>query len=806
MQTGRLRNAPFIAWLEEIDARDIGVAGGKNAALGEMLRNLKEAGVAVPRGFATTAEAYRAFTEFNELQEGIREQIDNLTRGKDVLEEVGENIRGLFLRGRFPEALSWAILEAYRRLGRIYHTEELDVAVRSSANAEDLPEASFAGMLESFLNIRGEAALLDSVRRCFASLFTDRAIHYRERMGFDHLRIFLSAGIQKMVRADKACAGVIFTMHKRSCFPDLIVISGAWGLGESVVQGRVGPDEFHVFKPLLARSGCTPITGRLLGGKDKRSVCAEGSNSGTRDIPTSEVEQNRFILDDEEILRLARWATAVEERFGRPMDLEWAKDGETQDLWIVQARPLTGLTQCAREEITLCRLLQSGRLLARGISIGEGIASGRATFVETYRNIQKVSDHSILVSEIANTGWVSILRQKNIKGIITDFGGPNSHAAILCRELDVPGIVGTGNGTEVLRPDQEITMASIEGDHGYIYDGRLAWQQKTVRISGIASTRTKVLLNIPSPAAAFQWWRLPADGIGMIRLDYILKHITQIHPMALIRFGELKNRIVLHQIAQLTRGYNDKRDFFLDTLSHAIAEIAASRHPAPVILRTSNMAVEEYLDLVGAKFFEPDPQMVPRSYRGVERYLDDRYVEAFALECEAFRRAREEKGLQNLHLMLPYCGSTRDARRIIDLFRENGIRRGAEGLEFHLACDLPANLRQVKEFAEYFDAFSLSVNKLRQLHHALRASAGLLAEEESESSESSLRDGIEAFLTAARAAGRPVALRSRTFVGSNHLVKLFLKAGLAAFSVNPEGFPELKSQIAAVEGHERNHE
>lgn len=806
MQTGKLRNAPFIAWLEEIDVRDISLVGGKNASLGEMLQNLKEAGLAIPPGFATTAEAYRAFVEFNDLQDRIREQIENLDQGRVPLEEAGENIRGLFLRGVFPEALYSAILDAYHSLGRLCRTENPDVAVRSSANAEDLPEASFAGMLESFLNIHGGDTLLDTVRRCFASLFTDRAIHYRERMGFDHLRVFLSAGIQKMVRADKACAGVIFTMHKQSCFPDIIVITGAWGLGENVVQGAVAPDEFHVFKPLLTAPGCAPILGRSLGGKDKRSVYAEGVDSGTRDIPTSETEQNTFILEDHEVLHLARWAAAVEKRFERPMDLEWAKDGETQDLWIVQARPLTGLTQCTREEITVCRLLQPGRLLARGISIGEGIASGRATFIDNYRNIQKATDHSILVSETANTGWVSMLRQKDIKGLVTDFGGPESHGAILCRELDIPGIVGTGNGTEVLRPDQEITMASIEGDHGYIYDGRLAWQEKKVSISDIPSTQAKVLLNMPSPAAAFQWWRLPADGIGMIRLDYILKHMSRIHPMALIHFRELNDRILIRKIAQLTRGYDDKISFFLDILSSAIAAIAASRYPDPVILRTSNMAVDEYRDLIGAGYFEPDPEKVPRSYRGVERYLDDRYREAFALECEGFRRARVEKGLRNLHLMLPYCGSLENARRILDTIRRGGLERGVEGLEIHLACDLPANLQRVAEFAECFDAFSLSVNKLRQLHHALRASSEPKADPEAEPNESSLRYAMEAFLTGARATGRPVTLRSRTFLGSSRLVRLFLEAGLDAFSVNPEGFPELKSQIASVEECERSHD
>lgn len=604
----------YVHWFETLSSKDVPLVGGKNASLGEMVRELKQEGIQVPDGFATTAEAYWEFVEANDLKEKIESYLEEMEKGEKTLEKVGKSVRNLFLKSTFPEEIDQAVRNAYQELCKRYETDEVDVAVRSSATTEDLPEASFAGQQETFLNVTGEEELLEACRKCYASLFTDRAIAYREEKGFDHMKVALSVGVQKMVRSDKAGAGVMFSIDTETGFPDVAVINAAWGLGENVVQGTVTPDEYMVFKPLLNKKRFQPIIEKSVGSKEKKMVYAKGGTKATKNIDTSKEERRSFVLNDEDILRLARWAVVIEKHYKKPMDIEWAKDGETDDLFIVQARPETVQSQKEASSLKTYSLKKRGKRLLTGLSIGEAIAAGEVCKIKSAEHIGRFKEGSILVTEMTDPDWVPIM--KRAKGIVTDYGGRTCHAAIVSRELGVPAIVGTGEATEVLKDGQEITISCAEGDQGYVYEGILKYEESEVSLEKIPKTKTQIMMNIASPAAAFRWWRLPCEGIGLARMEFIINNIIKIHPMALVRFDELEDRKAHHRIEELAIGYEDKTEYFVDHLSRGIAKIAASQYPDPVIVRMSDFKTNEYANLIGGKEFEPKEDNPMLGFRG----------------------------------------------------------------------------------------------------------------------------------------------------------------------------------------------
>lgn len=603
----------IIRWFEDLEVDDVAVVGGKNASLGEMMRNLRSAGIQVPDGFATTARAYWEFIDANDMREAISRHIDDLHRGVD-LAEVGRAIRDLFAGARFPAHIRAAIIGAYRELGDRLGRPDPDVAVRSSATAEDLPQASFAGQQESFLNIVGEEDLLSACQRCLASLFTDRAINYREDHGFDQLRVALSVGVQEMVRSDLAGAGVMFSIDTETGFPNTVLINAAWGLGESVVAGRVDPDEYVVFKPLLDREGLRPVISKKVGEKQAKVIYRTSGPTSTVTVDTEERERTRVVLGDDEILLLARWAAAIEDHYGRPMDIEWAKDGQRDELFIVQARPET--VQARRESAMLraYRLEEVGKRLATGLAIGDAIAVGTVCNLRSADEIDRFEDGAVLVTGATDPDWEPIM--KRAAAIVTDHGGRTSHAAIVSRELGVAAVIGTDNATETLLDGQEVTVSCAEGDEGHVYEGRLRFVEREIDLSQVPETRTKVMLNVANPAAAFRWWRLPTDGVGLARIEFIVNNHVKIHPMALVHPDRVGDEAARSRIAELTRGHENTTRFFVERLAYGVARIAAAFWPAPVIVRTSDFKTNEYARLIGGAAFEPHEENPMLGWRG----------------------------------------------------------------------------------------------------------------------------------------------------------------------------------------------
>ena len=707
------RQAPQVLWFEDLSRSDVPRVGGKNSSLGEMVRTLGKKGVKVPDGFATTADAYWRYVDANDIGATMKARLAELTSGKATLSETGTAIRQAFLKSDFPKETAEAIRSSYRELCRRSGKKELDVAVRSSATAEDLPDASFAGQQETYLNIRGEAALLDACRRCYASLFTDRAISYRTTKGFDHMKVALSIGVQRMVRSDVGGSGVMFSIDTETGFDKVVLINAAWGLGENVVQGAVDPDEYQVYKPLLANKKLSPIIEKKRGEKAIKMIYAQGGERPVRNVPTSKAERAAFVLSDAEILELARWAATIEKHYGCPMDMEWAKDGETGENFIVQARPETVQSRRATGAFRRYRLGSHGKKLVTGLSVGDAIATGRVCLIEDVSEIDRFVDGSVLVTKITDPDWVPIM--KRASAIITDHGGRTSHAAIVSRELGLPAVVGTGDGTHLLHDDQEVTVSCAEGDEGFIYEGIAKFDVETVDVSHIPETKTKVMLNLGNPGAAFRWWRIPADGVGLARMEFVVSNHIRVHPMALVKYRELKDEAAKAEIAAITAGYDDKTDYFVEHLARGLARIAATFYPKPVIVRMSDFKTNEYAGLIGGAEFEPKEENPMIGFRGASRYYSPRYREGFALECKAIKRLREDMGFDNVIVMIPFCRSTKEADRVLAVMAENGLKRAVKGLQVYVMCEIPSNVIRAKEFAERFDGFSIGSNDLTQL-------------------------------------------------------------------------------------------
>jgi pyruvate, water dikinase len=786
---------PFIIRFEQVGMADLPAVGGKNASLGEMVRELASRGVRVPTGFATTADAYRGFVEVNSLEPKLRGCLDNYHGDGLSLPETGAAIRRLLLDSPFPDVLAEAIRVAYRELGERSGKAGPAVAVRSSATAEDLPDASFAGQQETFLNVRGERALLDACRRCYASLFTDRAIAYREAKGFDHMEVALSVGVQLMVRSDLAGSGVMFSIDTESGFPRAAVINAAWGLGETVVQGSVDPDKYVVFKPLLGQAGAHPIIEKSRGMKALKMVYSEGGSRRTRIVETRPAEREEFVLSDEEIVELGRWAAIVEDHYGRPMDMEWAKDGETGELFMVQARPETVQAGRSATAFTLYRLNEKGKAIVTGAAVGDAIAAAPACVIRSAADIAHFRDGAILVTEMTDPDWVPIM--KRAAGIVTDHGGTTSHAAIVSRELGVPAIVGTGDASARILDGQEVTLCCAEGDLGTVYDGPLSFETEEVNLGSIPETRTEIMVNIANPAAAFQWWRLPAKGVGLARMEFIINSLIKVHPMALLH-PERVSEEERDTIRSLTRGYEDPADFFVETLARGVAKLAAPFHPHPAIVRLSDFKTNEYAHLIGGSAFEAVEENPMIGFRGASRYYDERYRDGFALECRALRMVRGELGFRNVIVMVPFCRTPAEADRVLSVMAEHGLKRGEQGLQVYMMCEIPSNVVLAEEFAMRFDGFSIGSNDLTQLVLGIDRDSGLLAELFDERDEAVKRVIAQA-IAKAHEAGIRIGICGQG--PSNHpdFAAFLVRLGIDSISLNPDSFLRTAQSIADAE-------
>jgi pyruvate, water dikinase len=786
---------PLVSWFKDLKRTDVARVGGKNASLGELIAGM-QGQVSVPPGFASTAQAYWEFVDANQLRPIIASTITGYRAGKLTLAETGQRLRAAFMQADFPEPLRQALCDAYRELSTRFKESATDVAVRSSATAEDLPDASFAGQQESFLNIVGAAKLLETCRRCYASLFTDRAISYREAKNFDHLKVALSIGVQKMVRADLGGAGVMFSIDTETGCDRVVLINAAWGLGENVVQGSVDPDEYQVFKPLLADPSLTPIIEKKRGGKAQKLIYASAPGAGTANVPTSLAERTRFVLSDIEILTLSRWACAVEAHYGMPMDIEWARDGRNGALFIVQARPETVQSRRSTTALKSFNVSGQGRMLSSGFSIGSAAVCGRVCLLQSARDIDRFRDGAILVTSNTDPDWVPIM--KRAAAIVTDHGGRTSHAAIVSRELGLPAIVGTRNATALLHDDQEITVSCAGGEEGFVYEGGAKIEVTETSLADIPATRTQVMLNLANPAAALRWWRLPADGVGLARMEFVINSHIRAHPMALLRHATLSDAAAKEAITQLTAGYADKAEYFVDQLSHGLARIAAAMHPKPVIVRTSDFKSNEYANLIGGREFEPVEENPMLGCRGAARYYSPRYRDAFALECRALRRLRVDMGFRNVIIMIPFCRSILEADRVLALMAEHGLVRGQDGLQVYVMCEIPSNVVLAQAFAQRFDGFSIGSNDLTQLTLGVDRDstdlAGLFDEQ-----DAAVKWMIRTAIHAAHQSGAKIGLCGQAPSDHPQFAEFLVGCGIDSVSVSPDSFVKVKYHVAAAE-------
>ena len=776
---------------------DLPRVGGKNASLGEMVSRLGAGDVLVPPGFATTSDAYWRFVDANTLRDTLGQAIDALHSGDASLAQTGKLLRDAFLQGQWPADIAAAISTAYVDLCRQAGGTDVAVAVRSSATAEDLPDASFAGQQETYLNIRGQAAVLDACRRCLASLFTDRAISYRETHGFDHLKVALSVGVQLMVRSDIGGAGVMFSIDTETGFDRVVVIDAAWGLGETVVQGSVDPDEYRVFKPLLSDASLSPIVEKRRGTKSHKMIYAQEQGRSTQTVETSPVERESLVLTDVEILQLAHWACVIEQHYDCPMDIEWAKDGESGQLYIVQARPETVQSRRAGGEFRSYQLTAKGKTLVTGLSIGEAAISGRVCLLQSARDIDRFVDGAILVTGNTDPDWVPIM--KRAAAIVTDHGGRTSHAAIISRELGLPAVVGTGNATELLHDGQQITVSCAEGDQGFVYDGAAQIDSEILDTASLPQTRTKIMLNMADPAAAFRWWRLPADGVGLVRMEFVISNHIKVHPMALVKFDQLQDESAKREIGQLTVGYTDKTDYFVDHLARGLARIAAAFYPHPAIIRMSDFKINEYASLIGGAQFEPPEENPMLGFRGASRYYSPRYQAGFALECRAIKQLREQMGFSNVIVMIPFCRTIAEADKVLEVMAQNGLARGDNGLQVYVMCEIPSNVILAEAFATRFDGFSIGSNDLTQLTLGVDRDAEELAELFDEQ-DAAVKWMIARVIESAHKAGVKVGLCGQAPSNRPEFAAFLVECGIDSISVTPDSFIRVKHVVAKVEG------
>ncbi len=778
---------PLIRWFADLRVTDVPIVGGKNASLGEMYANLTPKGVRVPNGFAITAEAYFHFVKSAKIDRIIR----GLLRGLDThnlrdLRGRGLKVRQTILKSDLPGDLQQAILDNYRKLERQYG-RNVDVAVRSSATAEDLPDASFAGQQETYLNIRGPKALLEASKKCFASLFTDRAISYRVDKHFDHFKIGLSIGIQKMVRSDKGASGVMFSIDTESGFKDVVLINGSYGLGENIVQGAVSPDEFYVHKPTL-RKGFRPIVSKQLGTKRIKMVYANGPTP-TVNVPVLDADRRRFCMTDREVLQLAKWAMIIEDHYSKqarkfkPMDMEWAKDGLTGQLFIVQARPETVVSQRDTTILETYHLGKPGRALVSGSPVGSKIGTGRANVIHDVKGIDKFRKGDVLVTKMTDPDWEPIM--KIASAIVTDEGGRTSHAAIVSRELGIPAIVGAEGATRRIPHFKPVTVSCAEGDVGRVYAGKLPFRVSRLNLKHLKRPKTKIKMIFGTPELAFSTAQIPNDGVGLAREEFIVNSYIKIHPMALVKYPNLKDRKAFREINALTVGYADKKKYYVDKLASGIATIAAAFYPREVIVRLADFRSNEYAELIGGREFEPEERNPMIGWRGASRYYDSRYRPAFDLECKALKKVRDEMGLTNIKVMVPFCRTVEEGKKVIAAMKENGLRQHVNGLEVYVMCEIPSNVILADEFFKIFDGFSIGSNDLTQLTLGLDRDSADIAHVGNENNPAVIRLLAQA-IAAAKKAKKPIGICGQGPSDFPELAAFLMRAGIDSISLNPD--------------------
>ncbi len=770
----------FIKKFKEITIKDIPLVGGKNASLGEMYNELLSEGVRVPDGFATTASAFWLFLEENCLEEPLQNLLKDLDRKNfSNLNQIGSIARELILGGSFSVPFSKAILDAYNDLS---DKKQIEVAVRSSATAEDLPEASFAGQHDTFLNVKEEEPLLQAVKQCFASLYTNRAIKYREDKGFLHHEIALSVGIQKMVRSDKGCSGVGFTIEPESGFKNMIHLSGVWGLGENIVQGTINPDEFYVFKPTLMQ-GKNAIVQKKLGDKEKTMIYSEpDGHSSTVNIDTEASKQKQFVLSDDEITVLAKWALEIEKHYQKPMDIEWAKDGITNELFITQARPET-VHHTKNENIHIAyKLKERSEVLTVGNAIGSGIAIGTARLLKSPKDSYKLQEGDIIITDVTSPDWDPLLKKAG--AIITNRGGRTSHAAIVARELGVPAVVGTNSATQGIKEGQTITVSCAEGKTGYVYEGALSFIEEKIDFNKIQLPSTETKLILSDPEKAFQFSFYPNNGIGLLRMEFIITHMIKVHPMALVRFDQVDDE-VRDRIEDLTKNYLNKENYFIDQLSQGIATMAAAFYPKEVIVRMSDFKTNEYANLIGGTLFEPKEENPMLGFRGAARYYSDLYKEGFRLECAAIKKVRDQMGLTNVKVMIPFCRTVDEGKKVIQIMADNGLIRGENDLEIYVMSEIPSNVILAEEFAKIFDGFSIGSNDLTQLTLGIDRDSELMASAFNEN-DPAIKKMIALAIEKANYSGKKIGLCGQAPSDFPEYAAFLVKAGIDSISFNPD--------------------
>lgn len=792
----------FIKRFDQISMNDIAEVGGKNASLGEMFSQLTSKGLLIPAGFAVTASAYRYFLSSNALEEKLDQLMKEIDKPSySNLNKIGPRARKLIMDAHIPDELGFAITDAYDYL---FDNPEQSVAVRSSATAEDLPDASFAGQHESYLNIQGHLNLLYSVKKCFASLYTDRAIKYRDDKGFEHNKVFLSVGVQQMVKADTGCSGVGFTLEPESGFRDVIHLAGVWGLGENIVQGTVTPDEFLIFKTSL-KNKKKAILQKNLGSKNMMMVYAQQDDqvNSTVNKETPWEMRERFILTDEEIEKLANWALIIEEHYKKPMDFEWAKDGSNHQIYIIQARPETVHSQKKSLKITTYHITEKGERIVTGEAVGNKITSGIARIIKSTKDAAKLNPGDILVTEATSPDWDPIL--KKVGGIVTNKGGRTSHAAIIARELGAVAIVGTENATQEIKDGELVTLSCAEGKNGIVYRGKCIWKERVTDVSKIELPEiVSPQLIIGEPDKAFQLSFYPNAGVGLMRMEFIISNYVRVHPLALVHFDKVTDDVERLEIAGLTRNYPDKEQYFVDKLSQGVATIAAAFYPKEVIVRMSDFKSNEYAGLIGGKYFEPKEENPMIGFRGASRYYNDRYREGFRLECQAMKVVREEMGLTNVKLMIPFCRTVEEGKKVINQMKEFGLTQGKNNLEIFVMAEIPANVILAEEFAGIFDGFSIGSNDLTQLTLGIDRDSALIADLFDEQNEAT-KQLITTMIEKARRLHRKVGLCGQAPSDSKAFAKLLVEAGIDSIAFNPDALISGIHNINHVLGKDSSH-
>ncbi|QSV55062.1 MAG: phosphoenolpyruvate synthase [Dolichospermum sp. UKL201] len=800
-ENSQIHQEALVLPFNAVGIADIPLVGGKNASLGEMIQQLSSQGVKVPTGFATTAYAYRYFITGAGLEVKLRKIFADLdVEDMANLQECGKQARSLMLETPFPLELQEAIARSYQSLCQEYSIDT-DVAVRSSATAEDLPDASFAGQQETYLNVHGIKSVLESCHKCFASIFTDRAISYRQMRGFDHFEVALSVGVQKMVRSDLASSGVMFSIDTETGFQNAALITAAYGLGENIVQGAVNPDEYLVFKPTL-KQGYKPILQKRLGTKEIKMVYDLGGSKLTKNISVPQLERHQFALNDQEILQLAKWTCIIEDHYSQvrgmvtPMDIEWAKDGITGELFIVQARPETVQSQKSKTVLRTYQLQEKSQVLLTGRSVGEMIGQGKARVILDVPDINLFQAGEVLVTNRTDPDWEPIM--KKASAIVTNSGGRTCHASIIAREMGIPAIVGCGNATTVLETGQEITVSCAEGETGQVYAGLLHFEIQELPLDNLPRTRTKIMMNVGNPEEALGLTAIPNDGVGLARMEFIIANHIKAHPLALLHFDELEDELAKYKISELTAQYEDKAEFFIAKLAQGIGTIAAAFYPKPVIVRLSDFKSNEYANLLGGRQFEPKEENPMIGWRGASRYYDPRYREGFALECQAMKRVREEMGLTNMILMVPFCRTPQEGKQVLAEMAKNGLVKGENGLEVYVMCELPSNVLLADEFSQVFDGFSIGSNDLTQLTLGLDRDSELVAHLFDERNEAVKRIIAKA-ITTVKQNNRKIGICGQAPSDYPEFARFLVEQGIDSISLNPDSVIKTMLEIAKAE-------